>query len=94
MDILITSISFNYANGSTADYTGINLYFSGNGETFTLSGYITVTNEQYNASAGDINQLRALVKDEIIKQLQTQEQPTAATNIEQPVNNRIEPGAE
>lgn len=70
MDITVTSINFNYENGYNADYTGVNLYFANSGQSFNLSGYITVTNEEYLSAASDINQLKSLIKQHIINKLQ------------------------
>lgn len=73
MNITITAINFNYDNGYGKDYTGVNIHFSNSGDTFTLSGYITLTNDQYNEAAGNIESMRTLVKDEIVNRIQKTE---------------------
>lgn len=70
MDVTVTSINFNYENGYNADYTGINLHFANSGQSFNLSGYITVTNAEYLSAAGDINELKSLIKQKVIDKLQ------------------------
>lgn len=70
MIITLTGINFNYSNGYNADYTSVRLSFNNSGTTFTLSGYVDVTNEQYLATSGDMVQLKELIKQEILNQLE------------------------
>lgn len=75
MKIALTGINFNYSNGYNAAFTGVNLGFSNSGTTFNLSGYITVTPEQYFAAAGSLDQLTDLIKQEVLNKLS---EPTEA----------------
>lgn len=69
MNIILTGINFNYANGLNAAYTGVNLNFNSSGTTFNLNGFITVTNDQYATADGDSAKLTDLIKQQIITNL-------------------------
>jgi hypothetical protein len=66
MDIRITSINFQYQNGSNAAYTGINVNFNGSAGNFSVNGYVPLTPEQYQTTNGSTDQLITLVKQQIV----------------------------
>ncbi|KHD85688.1 hypothetical protein NG54_07980 [Heyndrickxia ginsengihumi] len=72
MKITLTGINFNYTNGYNNDYTGVNLNFSSSGATFSLSGYVTVTKDEYTDASGNPEQLTALIIQKVQESLNTQ----------------------
>ncbi len=70
MRMTITGINFNYENGFENEYTSIDLNFITSGGTYSISGPITVSKEDYQQSSGSNEQLRALIKQQIINDLQ------------------------
>ncbi|NEY20495.1 hypothetical protein G4D61_11060 [Bacillus ginsengihumi] len=72
MKITLTGINFNYSNGYNNDYTGVNLNFNSSGATFSLSGYVTVTKDEYTAASGNPEQLTALIIQKVQESLNMQ----------------------
>ncbi|MED3650600.1 hypothetical protein [Heyndrickxia sporothermodurans] len=71
MKITLTGINFVFGNGYDQDFTTVNLNFtsSGTGMTFSLSGYVEVTKEQY-LSATTPDAMKGLIKQEVLNKLQ------------------------
>ncbi|OIK11971.1 hypothetical protein BIV60_17095 [Bacillus sp. MUM 116] len=72
LKITLTGINFDYGNGYDEDYTGVNLSFSSSGATFSVGGFIKVTNEQFMTAAGNMNALKDIIKQEVISTLSAQ----------------------
>lgn len=69
MRLNITGINFNYDNGYENEYTSVDLSFVTSGATYSLSGPVTVTKEEYQAASGN-DGLKELIKNTIIADLQ------------------------
>lgn len=70
MRMTITGINFNYENGFENEYTSVDLNFITSGATYSISGPITVSKEDYQASSANNDELRALIKGKIVEDLQ------------------------
>lgn len=70
MRMTITGINFNYDNGFEQEYTSVNLSFVTSGSTYSISGPVTVSKEDYQAASGSNEQIKGLIKQTIINDLQ------------------------
>ena len=78
MNIVITSINFNYKNGYDGGYTSLNLYFNSTGATFNLNGFVEVSKDEYAAAAGDMSKLTDLIKSKVQANIQDTTATTTA----------------
>ncbi|MEK3909629.1 hypothetical protein [Oceanobacillus sp. FSL W7-1309] len=72
MRITITGIQFKYDNGFDKEYTGVELNFITAGKSYSFNGPITVSKEDYQASSANNDELRALIKQTVIADLQAE----------------------
>ncbi|GIN93301.1 hypothetical protein J22TS1_43520 [Siminovitchia terrae] len=70
MKITITGINFNYENGFDKEFTSVDLNFITSGAQYSLSGPVTVSKEDYQAASISNEQLRSLIKQTIVNDLQ------------------------
>ncbi|PTY75794.1 hypothetical protein B5V89_19705 [Heyndrickxia sporothermodurans] len=71
MKIVLTGNNNNYKNGYNGEYESVNINFVAIGDpAINLSGYVEVTKEQYDEARDSDDNLKKLVKQEIINKLQ------------------------
>lgn len=73
MKIVLMGINFNYKDGYEKGYSDVNLNFNNSGSTFNVSGFITVTKEQYDEASGNVEELKELIKQEVLSNIQKED---------------------
>lgn len=73
MRITLTSINFNYDDGKGGTFESVDLNFTASGATFNPSGHVTVSKEEYETAGGGVDELKALVKDKMVQEIQNAE---------------------
>ncbi|GIN95194.1 hypothetical protein J6TS1_10640 [Siminovitchia terrae] len=72
MKITITGINFNYENGFDQEFTSVDLNFISVGVQYSLSGPVRVSKSDYQAASNNNDQLRSLIKQTVINDLQAE----------------------